>query len=446
MAMKNNDKTFRSLPAAPARQRGAVLIVGLVLLVPLMLVATAIAEHNTLDEKMAANQRDGMRALYIAESGAEQAIAQLLANGTYTMFNTVLANNQNPDHPNLDLNNQSFGGGFYTVTLVDNNDGDNNLNLDSDGRARLVSRGDIGTANREVVVVISRQAKPSEYAILTQKHLIINGNMQLTGTNSSVHSNTSIAISGNPTINGKVSSTGAITISGTPVLPAGMQANAAAAPIPHIDPADFRADANYIFTADCRVRRSDLSLVADLSSGNKWHGWNCATGDKWTMSATNPSDGLQDGFIYVEGNAAISGSPGGDWNVTLVTEGYIEVSGNPNFEAFGQDPTNPDAASLRTEVKDLLFIAGGDLKISGNPSQNYHGVMAAHQEVSVSGNPNYQGRIIAENGASQEITTGQTAKNLVDQNEFSGNPTHTNQGGSPWDPVGIRKISWRESS
>ena len=241
-----------------------------------------------------------------------------------------------------------------------------------------------------------------------------------------------------------VSSVGSISISGSPTL-GGQNPNAPPVDIPHIYPPDFRADANFIFTPDCRVRLPDGSLVADLSSGGQWHGWDCSNNDKWTMGDSSPSGGLQNGFIYVEGNAVISGSPTADWSLTLVTEGYIEVSGNPNFEAFGNHATDPDATSLRPEVRDLLFVAGGDLKINGNPSQKFHGVMAAHMEVSVSGNPNYQGRIIAENGDGQEITTGQTPKNIIDQNEFSGNPTHTNNRVSPWDPVGVRRIAWRES-
>ncbi len=437
--MNKTPKVFQSMRASSARQRGAALIVGLVLLVPVTLVATAVAERNVFDNKMAANQRDGMRALYIAESGAEQAIANLMANGTWQVFNSVLA-----DGNNLGLNDVSFGGGAYTVLLVDNDDGDSNPARDADGRVILRALGNFGAANREVAVAISRQGQPSEYAILTKKHLKINGEMQLTGSNSRVHSNTSIEIPGNPRIDGMVSSVGSISISGSPTL-GGQNPNAPPVDIPHIYPPDFRADANFIFTKDCKVKRaSDNVVLADASTG-KWHGWDCASGDKWTMGDSSPSGGLQNGFIYVEGNAVISGSPTADWNLTLVTEGYIEVSGNPNFEAFGNHATDPDATSLRPEVRDLLFVAGNDLKINGNPSQKFHGVMAAHMEVSVSGNPNYQGRIIAENGAGQEVTTGQTPENIVDQNEFSGNPTQINNRVSPWDPVSVRRIAWRES-
>lgn len=437
--MHKTPKVFQSMRASSVRQRGAALIVGLVLLAPVTLVATAVAERNVLDNKMAANQRDGMRALYIAESGAEQAIANLMTNGTWAIFNTVLA-----DSDNLDLNQVSFGGGAYTVTLVDNDDGDGDFTRDADGRVILRALGNFGAANREVAVAISRQGQPSEYAILTKKHLKINGDMQLTGSNSRVHSNTSIEILGNPMIDGMVSSVGSISISGSPTL-GGQNPNAPPVDIPQIYPPDFRADANFIFTPDCRVRLPDGSLVADLSSGGQWHGWDCSSGDKWTMGDSSPSGGLRNGFIYVEGNAVISGSPTADWNLTLVTEGYIEVSGNPNFEAFGNHATDPHTTSLRAEVRDLLFVAGGDLKINGNPSQKFYGVMAAHMEVSISGNPNYQGRIIAENGAGQEITTGQTPKNIIDQNEFSGNPTQINNRVSPWDPVGVRRIAWRES-
>ena len=264
--------------------------------------------------------------------------------------------------------------------------------------------------------------------------------MQLTGSNASVHSNTSIEIPGDPLIDGLVSTPGSISISGSPTLNGGTDDGADVVAIPHIYPPDFRPYAGVVLTADCRVTDAGGAQLADLSGGGKWHGWDCSSGDKWTMSDSAPVGGLYDGFYYVEGNAVISGSPGGTWDLSLVADGYIEVSGNPNYSAYA-DAAHP------SEVQDLLFVAGNDLKINGNPGQVMDGVMAAHMEVTVSGNPNYQGRIIAENGlhhAGQEVLSGQLVQDLVTLNEFSGNPTHVNNGLSPWDPVAIQRLAWRE--
>ena len=96
---------------------------------------------------------------------------------------------------------------------------------------------------------------------------------------------------------------------------------------------------------------------------------------------------------------------------------------------------------------EFAILTQDALKINGNPGQVMDGVMAAHMEVTVSGNPNYQGRIIAENGyhhAGQEVLSGQLVQDLVTLNEFSGNPTHVNNGLSPWDPVAIQRLAWRE--
>ncbi len=48
------------------------------------------------------------------------------------------------------------------------------------------------------------------------------------------------------------------------------------------------------------------------------------------------------GFIYIEGNAIVSGSPAEVDNtpmkLTLIVDGYLEVSGNPFYTSYA----NPD--------------------------------------------------------------------------------------------------------
>jgi len=55
--------------AAPARQRGAVLIVSLILLVVMTLLGVTSMNSTSLEEKMAANSQETTRAFQIAETG-----------------------------------------------------------------------------------------------------------------------------------------------------------------------------------------------------------------------------------------------------------------------------------------------------------------------------------------------------------------------------------------
>jgi hypothetical protein len=57
------------------------------------------------------------------------------------------------------------------------------------------------------------------------------------------------------------------------------------------------------------------------------------------------------------------------------------------------------------------------VKISGNPSQGFTGLIGAHEQIDVSGNATIKGFIIAEDAAS--------ASNTAKQNTISGNPTIT---------------------
>ena len=62
-----------------AHQRGAVLIVGLILLAVLTLLGLTGMSTTSLEEKMAANAQEGTRAFQIAETGLASAFAEELA-------------------------------------------------------------------------------------------------------------------------------------------------------------------------------------------------------------------------------------------------------------------------------------------------------------------------------------------------------------------------------
>ena len=110
---------------------------------------------------------------------------------------------------------------------------------------------------------------------------------------------------------------------------------------------------------------------------------------------------------------------------------------------------------------EVLLLAGGDLNIQGNPDTNFNfnGMMAAHDQMTISGNPRLSGGIIAENAKYTDnrfffdnILSGERKDDMVIMNEISGEPDiygRTNLGGSgapsEGDPVGANLKGWREA-
>ena len=169
--------------------------------------------------------------------------------------------------------------------------------------------------------------------------------------------------------------------------------------------------------------------------------------------SSSDSDDMYNAFYYVEGNVVLSGSPeDAFWYATFVTEGYLEVSGNGWFKPWG---THPDQTTGNEIADNILYWAGNDLKINGNPEQKFFGVIATHMDVQVSGNPYFEATIVAENGLyhdGQEVRSGQEVKNIVDNNqfnssnnEFNGNMVLNSSGVTPLHAA--KKLSvtaWRE--
>lgn len=277
--------------------------------------------------------------------------------------------------------------------------------------------------------------KPSA-AILTQGDLELSGNATI--KNGGVHSNSDISISGNPSVDGVVSASGTVTNSGSSTL--NTESGAATAAIPAIDPADFKQYAEYILGRDGKVLDAAGNVLADLANGSgDWNGWDYSvTGGavKWQMSKNDTIDGR----FYIEGNAVVSGNPGKlnpyqPWAATLIAEGDIEISGNPIMKNYaGGGDAVPEG------VKNLLLLAGRDLKINGNLAQDqaFQGIMAAHEQISISGNPSLGGYIIAEDA--------ENVSNTVVSNTVSGNMELVSGAAlaTPFQSDRPRRLAWRE--
>lgn len=232
-----------------------------------------------------------------------------------------------------------------------------------------------------------------------------------------VHTNDELWISGNPSISGDATARGNppgdpdedLHVSGHPTLGPGSGSNKPEEVVPVINPADFlniataSLPANQVFQmkANGQVLNGAGALITTLASGDSYNEWRYTSGSPtlWSLSGNTGINGT----YYLEGNVIVSGNPGSSstpWVTTLIATGDLEVSGN---------------AEIQTSVTDTLFVAGLDIKISGNPSNGFNGLIAAHEQFSLSGNPTINGLLIAEDASSTSST--------VTSNTVSGNPT-----------------------
>ena len=155
---------------------------------------------------------------------------------------------------------------------------------------------------------------------------------------------------------------------------------------------------------------------------------------------TDASD-VQPGFLYFEGeygNVKISNETGTadyPWEVTILADGWIDISGNPHIANY----ENPDHPLI---VQALMLVSDADIKISGNPNQTYNGIVAAAEQIQISGNATVEGVLIAADRSNDSV--------LVVENKISGRMIMSYDGGLEFpetegdDNGKVFALSWRD--
>ena len=232
--------------------------------------------------------------------------------------------------------------------------------------------------------MVSYRKEPYEptAAVVLGGSLKISGNPTITGTNGSIQANGDISFTGNPTVSGDVYSSGSIAGStggvGGEVVQGADPVN-----IPGITPSDYAYLADYVLQSTGNVLRvSDNQLFTP-----PYRGWGYSSGN-WTFSGNTAYDGVYYAQFSTPNTngVTISGNPGSEatpWRATIISEGSIKVSGNPTM--------NPAVTG-----QNIGLLAGKDLEISGNPSNPFTGLYAAHEQIKLSGNPAITGVVLAE--------------------------------------------------
>jgi hypothetical protein len=189
----------------------------------------------------------------------------------------------------------------------------------------------------------------------------------------------------------------------------------------------------------------------------------------WSNTSNTMFSPLYGSVIWVFGEVALGGSLGDSSNVdfqcsatagctstvlpkgtlpmSLITAGSINLSGSANIS-----PANPDAGYH------FLLVAGRDILLSGNTQEDTHscagscstaapadimaiaGVIAAHEQIGVGGNPNIFGFLVAEEA-------GDCSNEESAPTKLNGTPEifyDCNHPPNPW-ATGPRLASWEEA-
>jgi hypothetical protein len=133
----------------------------------------------------------------------------------------------------------------------------------------------------------------------------------------------------------------------------------------------------------------------------------------------------------VEGDFSTTGTPAG-WQTTIIAEGYIDFGGNADIVNY----MNP---SDTVDIQNLFLVAGTDIEFSGNPTNTIQGLMAAKDQLSISGTVALEGFLIAADVG--------TSENLVTSNTISGSLTATYNGDivAPFLSNKVTIIAWQET-
>ncbi len=160
-------KMSGGMPVA-SHSRGFVLITTLVLLLSMTVLAATVAYRTVLDEYMAANQRDGIKAMVIAENGIDAGYA-LIEKDYVTSLSF---------YPGLfDLNGPFISGespeGYYVVNVT------RDITSTGEELAVMTSVGSANGAKREIEVVLQMKrpfaaplTAPKELKVTAWRELI----------------------------------------------------------------------------------------------------------------------------------------------------------------------------------------------------------------------------------------------------------------------------------
>ena len=429
-------------------EKGIALVVVLLLMAVLSGLATGFAMNGRVETAMAVNEVYYAGARAAAEAGMNRAVEAIRVDNRTNLLagvdNAVDAINAgaavNADNGSIafmltgaspyavDAGNQYT----YTIRVFDDDDpalyngvaltvaqlaamGENGVSV-TDLNDTLILRA-VGFGPSNTTVTVSRVLLSSESivapppslnpAIIVDGDLNIGGNITVEGKAGSVHANGNLTVDGasasieyNATASGTFSANKNADIGGTT---GGGFANIN---VPEIHASD------YLHLADFILHDNGTATLADgvTACGVLCNNWSWA-GGAWNITGNSANTGT----FFVETKVEISGSPKGPGNtniaMSVIATGSIRLTGSPKFT-----PENIDK---------FQFITDGDFVMAGavdvNDPTEVEGQILVREQLHISGNPEFQGRVMVGNEEdSHSEVTGTSS--------IPGNPTFTYNG------------------
>jgi cytoskeletal protein CcmA (bactofilin family) len=311
----------------------------------------------------------------------------------------------------------------------------------NDVNKRIVIRA-IGFGPRGTRAVLEQMLTPIKMpALLVDGDLTMGGNAQVIGTQGSVHANGDLEIDGNSvTIEQNATATGDI-IANDGWDPGQLESGSMPRiPLPDIHAINYFNDADFVLQADGRItNKADTTTYCVAGGGgdgcrgvtppggNGPFGWRFnAAGQEWDLNPQGNGNDTNSATYYARTDVRITGSPGSNAApvlLTVIAEGDIEVTGNPD---------------LRPEpLSELQFVTDQDLRIAGDIAipVAFEGRIMVREQIDFAGSATLAGQVIVQNVPS--VST------LVEDNIVTGNVTLSYNG--LIETVAYTVSGWRET-
>jgi Tfp pilus assembly protein PilX len=386
-------------------ESGTALLASVLLVVLITGAGMASVMTTSVNQNASKNVLTSKQAFYVAEAGLQHAKTFLTQNqSNWTTYASASAQTLLP-YTSL----ASTGG--YRVTVQDG--GGDSLLIRSTGTAS----GNAQTVVQSLATRINTAYTP-RYAFMTGKDIAMNVNASIQGTSGGVHANGELYIENRPTINTDATASGLYRITyGTPTVGGASGGGTPLEPIPAIRPADFAAYHDYKLASDGNIYDS----TGKFAYSGTGCGASCvatfATSGGWTISGSDSP--FPAGTIFVVGDLTIKGDFGKSVSIiTAIATGSITVSAkNINMRPPTSTDTFTSPAAYHPETKDILLLAGGDIKISpskNGTAQTFKGLIAAHEQIAVQGysTTTINGALVAEDAA--------TSSRVVEGDDYLG--------------------------
>jgi Tfp pilus assembly protein PilX/cytoskeletal protein CcmA (bactofilin family) len=438
----------------PQSERGVALITVLLMMAVLSGLAVGFSMTGQTEAAMAANEVTHAGARAAAEAGMNRAVERIVndtvtnllagPDGATSVTATDAVNADNGDISFLFASAGPYpldatGQYSYTVDVLDDDDPrlyqtvltaaqktsmgemtSDSPNINDNQRLILRATGfgpkgtvvrlmrELQSVDNVITTTTTSLANP---AILIDGDLDIRGNIHVEGAEGNVHANGNLSIGGAAAdIIGDATATGTFTANLNWNAGGAQGGGRDAITVPNITASDYLSHADYILTS------GGVITYGPAHPTNPNGGVCVCAGSGWSTSGGNWSvagNSVMAGTFYAQGSVTISGSPGkkgAEIALSIISEGSIRITGTPKFT-----PEN-DAK--------LQFVTNGDLHLGGNVDLDdptaVEGQIFVREQLSISGNPEFQGRILVQNEGS--------VFSDVQSNSISGNPTITYNG------------------